>query len=202
LPDLVGFLIEGTFGGSDQQTQHERGQCTDQTRCHFYDLESGCRCRSDKKGRTTTPTSAPLKITVNTRSETIRSFIIAISPPLRLAKLASFLDRAAWLKTCASPSFVNQRRLRCRRSRCRLRDRQRHPAIPALRPVFRREFPVSFEIQVSLQGADRKNESNLGTNAEDARFEFPEYRRLAAVGGELLIDVADQPNMDLLGDEL
>ena len=38
LSDLAGFLIEGAFRGRNQQTQHKRGQCADQTSCHFYNV--------------------------------------------------------------------------------------------------------------------------------------------------------------------
>jgi hypothetical protein len=38
LLDLSGFLIERTFRGRDQQTQHQCRQRTDQTRRHFYDV--------------------------------------------------------------------------------------------------------------------------------------------------------------------
>jgi hypothetical protein len=38
LPDLVGFLVERTVRGCDQQAQYQRSQCADQACCHSHNV--------------------------------------------------------------------------------------------------------------------------------------------------------------------
>src|SRR5262245_26119875 len=85
--------------------------------------------------------------------------------------------------------------------RRRRRNRQGEPDVPAFGTVLRAELAVALHIEVSLHVADRKQESELRTDAEHARLEVAERAR-SAVAGELLIRIADQADMDLLGDKL
>ncbi len=61
---------------------------------------------------------------------------------------------------------------------------------------------VDLQIEIALLVAGRKDETDLRTDADDARLEIAEYGAGAAVAGDLLIDIADQPEMHLLGDEV
>ena len=49
---------------------------------------------------------------------------------------------------------------------------------------------------------DREDISELRTDAENARAEAAEHRRLAEVVGDLLVGIADEADEDLLGQEL
>ena len=50
--------------------------------------------------------------------------------------------------------------------------------------------------------ATGKNVSNLRADADNAGLEGAEDRRAAAVTGELIVDIADQPNLHLFGQKL
>ena len=66
-----------------------------------------------------------------------------------------------------------------------------------------REFPIAFEIKVTLsRGADGNNESELRANADDLRLEATHAISGATVATDLFVDIADQPNLELLGQEL
>src|SRR5690348_15751565 len=78
------------------------------------------------------------------------------------------------------------------------RNRKRQPRIPARGPICRIEFPVSLQVQVTLQtAAEWKNISDLRAHTEDARPEASEYRSSAPIIGDLLIGVTDKTNEDL-----
>ena len=54
---------------------------------------------------------------------------------------------------------------RRRRSGCGRRDREGDPGIPARCPICIAEFAVGLQIEISLHIADRKQEPDLGTDA-------------------------------------
>ena len=64
-----------------------------------------------------------------------------------------------------------------------------------------REFLVDLQVEIALQFSDRKQKAGLRTNTDDTRLEIAECRAGSAVAGELLIIIADQPQMHLLGHE-
>jgi hypothetical protein len=68
--------------------------------------------------------------------------------------------------------------------------------------VLSLELPVSLQVEIALHVPDRKNVADLRADPEHARFEVAERRARAAVAGELLIGVADQADVKLLGQEL
>src|SRR5258708_11635269 len=69
---------------------------------------------------------------------------------------------AAWLMLIFSDDGFCRRR-RSGRGR---RDREGNPSIPAGGPVCRVELSVSLKIEIALHVADRKQEPNLGTDAQ------------------------------------
>ena len=77
-----------------------------------------------------------------------------------------------------------------------------YPCVPARRPVFCGEFPIGLEIEIALQRSRREDVSELGTDSDDTCFIVAEKNRRAAVGGNLLIKIADRAELDLFGDEL
>src|SRR5712671_5238657 len=68
-----------------------------------------------------------------------------------------------------------------------LRDRERQPGIPARRPVGGVEFAIPLHAHKCLVVPNRENISKLWANAENARTEAAEHRRLAEVVGDLLV---------------
>ena len=46
--------------------------------------------------------------------------------------------------------------------------------------------------------SDRKDVTDLGTTSEDHRLESPQDGKLARIGGNLLVGVADETNENLL----
>jgi hypothetical protein len=80
---------------------------------------------------------------------------------------------------------------------------RRDAALGVVRPAIVREFPIAFEIKVTLsRGADGNNESELRANADDLRLEATHAISGATVATDLFVDIADQPNLELLGQEL
>jgi hypothetical protein len=67
---------------------------------------------------------------------------------------------------------------------------------------FGRELPIGLHVGVALQVAGRKEVTNLRAHSDDTRLEVAQDRRLALVGGELLVEIANRSDMQLLGDEL
>src|SRR5215471_13846610 len=99
--------------------------------------------------------------------------------------------------------FGNDRRRRRLRGggRCR-RQRECHPKIKAVRPVVVGELAVALEVQVALHVSDRKQGSQLRTDADDARFKRTQDRRAAAVRCYLLVNVSNGADKHLLGQKL
>src|SRR5262245_62816469 len=84
------------------------------------------------------------------------------------------------------PSRRGARRLLCRR------DHERDPAVPAGGPVLVAEFPVAFEIEVTLRlSGQGNNEAELRTHTNHARLEAAHPIAGAAVAADLLVDIAD-----------
>src|SRR5580692_10287811 len=95
---------------------------------------------------------------------------------------------------------VGRRRGWRRRGR---RDRKGHPGIPAGGPVFRGELPIALEIEISLHlVGERNDEADLGTDACDLRLEAADAIARSAVAADLPVDVSNQSDLDLLGQEL
>src|SRR5215468_5029397 len=89
---------------------------------------------------------------------------------------------------------------RLRRSR---RDREGEPHVPALGAVLGLELPVALEVQIALIVlVQRDDVADLRPDAEHPRLEAADAVARAAVTGELLVGVADQADLQLLGDEL
>src|SRR6267142_5879850 len=91
---------------------------------------------------------------------------------------------------------------RRRRSGRGRRDGKGHPRIPAGWPVFRSELAVSLEIEIALHVADRKQEPDLGADANHLGLEAADTVARTAVAAELLVDIAYEANHDLLRQEL
>src|SRR6195256_4828556 len=65
------------------------------------------------------------------------------------------------------------------------------------------ELLVALQVEIGLmRGAERQNVAELRPDAEDARLEASNPIAGAAVAGELLVGVADQAELHLLGEEL
>src|SRR5262249_34035030 len=83
------------------------------------------------------------------------------------------------------------------------RNRQGDPGGPSFRPVFRRKILVGLHVEIALIAfRDRKDETHLRTDAEDAALEGAERRAWAAVAGELLKVIAGRADEKVLADEL
>ena len=94
-------------------------------------------------------------------------------------------------------SRCGARRLFCRR------DHERDPGIPSVGPVLVGEFPIAFEIEITLRlGSQGNDESELRAGADDLRLEAADAVAGAAVATDLLVDVADDTDLELLGQEL
>jgi hypothetical protein len=62
---------------------------------------------------------------------------------------------------------------------------------------------VAFQIEIALQLViDREDVAELWANADDARLEAADPIAGAAVAADLLIDVAHEANLNLLGEEM
>src|SRR5215468_10985049 len=91
---------------------------------------------------------------------------------------------------------------RCRRRRRVLRNRKRHPGIPARGPVLGGEFLVSLDVEEALHGAYREDESDLRPDGRHLRLEAADVISRAAVAADLLVDIADETDKGLLAQEL
>src|SRR4029079_8001368 len=78
----------------------------------------------------------------------------------------------------------------------RQRDGQGEPRVPAMGPVLRVEFVVALEVQVPLLFADLEEPPGLRSDPPDLRLEVAEGSAVAAVAGELVVDIADQSGME------
>ena len=94
------------------------------------------------------------------------------------------------------PLFRNHRRSRIN-GRTR-RKRQRQPCVPTRRPVMSIELIIRFRVYVGLHRSQRNDVPDLRTNTNDARFEGAQLGSATAVGGKLLIKVADRAHKKLL----
>ena len=79
---------------------------------------------------------------------------------------------------------------------------RRSPRRPSFRSVFRGKFLVTLEVQISLLVSDREQIAELGTNAENARFESVEERRCANIVSNLLVGISDHADEELLGQKV
>src|SRR5215471_14266178 len=81
---------------------------------------------------------------------------------------------------------------RCARRLFRWRDHECDPGVPAVGPVLVGEFPVAFEIEVTLhRAAQGNNESELRPGAHHLRLEAAHAVAGAGVATDLLVDVAN-----------
>src|SRR5262245_45742449 len=103
---------------------------------------------------------------------------------------------AAWLSRDHS-SRRGARRL------FRWRDYECDPGVPSVGPVLVGEFPVAFEIEVTLgRGGQGNDETDLRAHANHARLEAADPIAGTAVAADLLVNIADQSGLKLLGQEL
>src|SRR5262245_4132123 len=85
----------------------------------------------------------------------------------------------------------------------RRRDHEGEPDVPAIRAVLSTEFLVALEVQIALKlGAERNDVADLRADAEHLRLEATDPVARSAVAGELLVGIADEAELQLLGDEL
>src|SRR5262245_37385070 len=82
------------------------------------------------------------------------------------------------------------------------RERKRQPHVPSLGAVLSGELGVALQIDVALHAASWKQVSDLRSDGGDARLEVTKDERLTAVGGELLVVVADKPDVKVLPQKL
>src|SRR5262249_25201623 len=118
---------------------------------------------------------------------------------LAMAKIACI---RLWLRFYESAALVLRHQRLRRRARRRRRNDERHPGVPAGGAGFRRELPIALQVEIALHLADREDHADLRADAGHARLHVAEESGLPLVGGELLIEVADEPELHLLGDEL
>ncbi len=64
------------------------------------------------------------------------------------------------------------------------------------------KFRVGFLIDIALHATDREKVSDLRTDAGDPRLETADMVAGAAVARQLIVNVADQTNLNLLGHKL
>src|SRR6516162_4313617 len=99
--------------------------------------------------------------------------------------------------------FVDHASRRRARRLFRWRDHECDPSVPAIGPVLVGEFPVAFEIEITLhlsgQGDD---EPDLRPGAHHLRLEATHPVAGAGVATQLSVDIADDANLNLLGQEL
>src|SRR5215831_17859589 len=93
---------------------------------------------------------------------------------------------------CAPPRqlFRNHAPRRSARRLFRRRDHECDPSIPAIGPVLIGEFPVAFEIEITLNLSGQGNdESDLRPGADDLRLEAAHAVAGAGVATDLLVDI-------------
>src|SRR5262245_41779477 len=85
----------------------------------------------------------------------------------------------------------------------RRRENKCGPGIPAVGPILCGEFLVAFDVEVALRrGGQGNDESELRAHANHARLEAAHAIAGAAVATDLLVDIAHQSGLKLLGEEL
>src|SRR5688572_6856314 len=82
------------------------------------------------------------------------------------------------------------------------RDRKSQPAIPAFGAMFRTKFEVAAQADIALALAHRKEESGLRTHRIGAGFEIAEHRARTTVTTQLIVDIANEPDVPGLVEEL
>src|SRR5215472_3601699 len=108
-------------------------------------------------------------------------------------------------RTYRGGGLLSRHRASRRRARrlFRRRDHEGDPGIPAIRPVLVGEFPVAFEIEVALRLSGQGNdESELRPGAHHLRLEATHPVASAGVATQLSVDIADDADLNLLGQEL
>jgi hypothetical protein len=94
-------------------------------------------------------------------------------------------------------------RWRRRRTAFSWRNRESEPRVPAIRAVFSGEFLVTLEIEIALIiFAERDDEADLRPHANNARFKTTDTIPRSVVARELIVPVADEADLKLLGQEL
>src|SRR6266508_711236 len=88
------------------------------------------------------------------------------------------------------------------RSLFRRRDHEGDPGIPAIGAILRGELLVALQIDVALQVTDRKDEAELRADADHLRLEAADPIAGTAVATDLLVHVAHESDLKLLGQEL
>jgi hypothetical protein len=84
-----------------------------------------------------------------------------------------------------------------------LPEHERKPCVPAVRPIGIVEFLVGLQVQIALRcGADGNDEADLRPNSHHARFETADPIACSAVATDPVVDIADEPDLKLLGQEL
>src|SRR2546423_15632649 len=81
-----------------------------------------------------------------------------------------------------------------RRRRLAGRSRRNHeckPRVPAVSAMRRVELLISLEVQITLVIADRKNVTELRSDADDTRLEGADSVADSAVARELVVDISD-----------
>src|SRR5437868_9934188 len=81
------------------------------------------------------------------------------------------------------------------------RQGEGQPDIPAFRTVLGTEFIETFQIDIGLHLAGRDEIADLRPDAEDTRLEITERGAVTIIAGELLVVIAGDAGMDLLGQE-
>src|SRR6185436_5107732 len=79
---------------------------------------------------------------------------------------------------------------------------EREPDVPAVRPVLGGKFAVTLQVQITLNiVGDGKEIADLRTNARDSRFEIAEPRPGTAIAADLLVQIADEADLNVGFDE-
>src|SRR5262249_51608068 len=91
-----------------------------------------------------------------------------------------------------------KRPLRRRLFRCL--NRERDVRRPSLQPVAGVELVIASEIEVTFAVRDWKEKPDLRPDSGNARFEFTEPGAGAAVGRQLVVDIADGAEVEFVGE--
>src|SRR5215469_544192 len=79
-------------------------------------------------------------------------------------------------------------------------NRERDVPRPSLQPVAGVELVIASEIEVAFAVRDWKEKPDLRPDSGNARFEFAEPGARAAVGCELIVDIADGAKVEFVGE--
>src|SRR6476659_8519751 len=71
-----------------------------------------------------------------------------------------------------------------------------------MRPVLGGEFPVTFNIDVGLHCAEWNDVAKLWPDAHDPGLETANPVARTTVAADLIVDIANHPDLKLLGQEL